>query len=177
MSMVRPAALGGLFIGILSALPIIGWANCCCCLWIMSGGVLAAYVAGLNRPVSVTPGEGAILGGAAGIIGAFIWIPVTIVMDALLMPLQYAVVGSILQNARDLPPEARDVLEGLREPASAVGRYVVGFMFMFFAGTLFGALGGLLAAMFFRKDVPPALGGQPPPPPPPPFEPPPLLPN
>ena len=176
--MLKPAALGGLFIGILSALPIIGWANCCCCLWIISGGVLAAYVAGLNRPVSVTPGEGAILGGAAGVIGAFIWIPVTIVMDALLMPLQYAIVGSILQNARDLPPEARDVLEGLREPASAVGRYVVGFMFMFFAGTLFGALGGLLAAMFFRKDVPPALGGQAPPPPPPPFEPPPpLLPN
>ena len=173
--MVKPAALGGLFIGILSALPIIGWANCCCCLWIMSGGVLAAYVAGLNRPVSVTPGEGAIVGGAAGMIGAFIWIPVTIVMDALLMPLQYAIVGSILQNARDLPPEARDVLEGLREPASAVGRYVVGFMFMFFAGTVFGALGGLLSAMFFRKDVPPALGGQAPPPPPPPFEPPPPL--
>jgi hypothetical protein len=176
--MLKPAALGGLFIGILSALPIIGWANCCCCLWILSGGVLAAYLAGLNRPVSITPGEGAILGGAAGIIGAFIWIPVTIVMDVLLLPLQYAVVGSILQNARDLPPEARDVLEGLREPGSAVGRYVVGFMFMFFAGTVFGALGGLLAAMFFRKDVPPALGGQAPPPPPPPFEPPPpLLPN
>ena len=32
-------------------------------------------------------------------------------------------------------------------------------MFMFFAGTVFGALGGRLAAMFFRKDVPPALGG------------------
>ena len=121
--------------------------------------MLAAYVAGLNQPVSVTPGEGAMLGGAAGLIGAFVWLPVSLVMDAVMMPLQYALVGSILENARDLPPEARDVLEGLREPASAVGRYVVGFMFMFFAGTVFGALGGLLAAMFFRKDVPPALGG------------------
>jgi len=170
MPMLRPAALGGLFIGILSALPIIGWGNCCCCLWIVAGGMLAAYVAGLNRPVSVTPGEGAMLGGAAGLIGAFVWLPVSLVMDAVMMPLQYALVGSILENARDLPPEARDVLEGLREPASAVGRYVVGFMFMFFAGTVFGALGGLLSAMFFRKDVPPALGGQAPPPPLPPFE-------
>jgi hypothetical protein len=173
----RPAALGGLFIGILSALPIIGWGNCCCCLWIVTGGVLAAYLAGLNQPVSVTPGEGAMVGGAAGLIGAFVWIPVSLVMDALLMPLQTALVGSILSNARDLPPEARDVLEGLREPASAVGRYVVGFMFMFFAGTVFGALGGLLAAMFFRKDIPPALGGYPAPPPPPPSVPPPSLPT
>ena len=136
--------------------------------------MLAAYVAGLNRPVSVTPGEGAMLGGAAGLIGAFVWLPVSLVMDVVMMPLQYALVGSILENARDLPPEARDVLEGLREPASAVGRYVVGFMFMFFAGTVFGALGGLLAAMFFRKDVPPALGGTAPPPPPPSAPPPPL---
>ena len=60
------------------------------------------------------------------------------------------------------------MLEGLREPSSAVAATSSGFMFMFFAGTVFGALGGVLAAMFFRKDVPPALGGRraaaPPPP-------------
>lgn len=174
--MLRPAALGGLFIGILSALPIIGWANCCCCLWIVTGGVLAAYLAGLNQTVSVTPGEGAIVGAAAGVVGAFVWIPLTLLMDALMAPLQQAVVGSILQNARDLPPEAREVLEGFREPGAAVGRYVVGFIFMFFAGSVFGAIGGVVSAMFFRKDVPPALGGGAPPPPLP-TEPPPPLPT
>jgi len=35
--------LGGLFIGILSALPVVSWGNCCC-LWIIGGGVLAAYL-------------------------------------------------------------------------------------------------------------------------------------
>ena len=39
--MTRSAALGGLFIGVLSALPIVGAANCCCCLWVVSGGALA----------------------------------------------------------------------------------------------------------------------------------------
>ena len=29
--------LGGLFIGVLSALPVVGAANCCCCLWIVVG--------------------------------------------------------------------------------------------------------------------------------------------
>ena len=178
--MLRPAALGGLFIGIQSALPNVGAANCCCCLWIVSGGVLAAYLAGLNRPLSLTPLEGALVGASAGLIGAFIWIPVTLVMEAIMRPLQEAFIGSILQNARDLPPEARDVLEGLTEPSSA-GRYVFGFMLMFFGGTVFAAVGGVLAAMFFRKDVPPALGGQAPPPPlpaePPPAEPPPAPPE
>ena len=52
------------------------------------------------------------------------------------------------------------------QPASSF-RYLIGFIFQFFAGGIFGAIGGVLAAMFFRKDVPPALGGSAPPPPPP----------
>ena len=130
----RPAALGGLFIGILSALPIVGAANCCCCLWIVARVALFPLIsAGLNQPASLTPGEGAIVGGLAGLIGAFVWIPVALVMDLLMSPLQQAVVGSILSNARDLPPEAREVLEGLGQPSSPF-RYVFGFMLMFFGG-------------------------------------------
>ncbi len=180
--MFKPAALGGLFIGVLSALPIVGAANCCCCLWIVSGGVLAAYVAGQNQPVSLTPGEGALIGGSAGLIGALVWVPIALVLDLLMAPFQQAVIGSILGNARDMPPEARRVLEGMSQPTSPF-RYLIGFIFQFFAGGIFGALGGVLAAIFFRTDVPPALGGNyvppipatvpPPPPIHPPVEPPP----
>jgi hypothetical protein len=156
--MLKPAALGGLFIGVLSALPIVGAANCCCCLWIVSGGALAAWVAGQNQPTSVMPGEGALIGGSAGLIGALLWVPIALAFDMLMAPVQQAVLGSILTNARDMPPEARQALEGLMQPASSF-RYVIGFIFQFFAGGIFGAIGGVLAAMFFRKDVPPALGG------------------
>jgi hypothetical protein len=156
--MLKPAALGGLFIGVLSALPIIGAANCCCCLWIVCGGALAAWVAGQNQPTAVTPGEGALIGGSAGLIGALIWVPIALFMDVLMAPVQQAVIGSILNNARDMPPEARDALRGLSEGSSPF-RYLIGFVFQFFAGGIFGAIGGVLAAMFFRKDIPPALGG------------------
>ena len=156
--MLKPAALGGLFIGVLSALPLVGAANCCCCLWIVTGGMLAAYVAGQNQPASVTPGEGALIGGSAGLIGALIWVPIAIVLDILMAPVQRTVIASLLANARDMPPEARQALEGLMPPASPF-RYLIGFIFQFFAGGIFGAIGGVLAAMFFRKDVPPALGG------------------
>ena len=156
--MLKPAALGGLFIGVLSALPIVGAANCCCCLWIVSGGALAAWVASQNQPATLTPGEGALIGGSAGLIGALVWVPIALVLDMLMAPVQQALVGSILTNARDMPPEARQALEGLMQPTSPF-RYLIGFIFQFFAGGIFGAIGGVVAAMFFRKDVPPALGG------------------
>jgi len=43
-SKLQPALLGGTFLGILSALPIVSAANLCCCLWVVAGGVLAAYL-------------------------------------------------------------------------------------------------------------------------------------
>jgi hypothetical protein len=124
----------------------------------VSGGILTAYLAGQNQPTTLTAGEGALVGGSAGIIGAFVWLPVALLLALVLAPVERAFVGAILSNAREMPPEARDALESLGQPSSAM-RYVFGFIFQFFAGGIFGAVGGVLGAMFFRKDVPPALGG------------------
>ena len=41
--MIQPALLGGVAMGVLSALPVINIANCCCA-WILFGGGLAAYL-------------------------------------------------------------------------------------------------------------------------------------
>ena len=40
---LQPALFGGLFIGVLSALPIISAGNCLCCMWVVAGGMLATY--------------------------------------------------------------------------------------------------------------------------------------
>ena len=37
-ALLQPVLFGGLFMGVLSALPIISIGNCCC-LWIMGGGM------------------------------------------------------------------------------------------------------------------------------------------
>ena len=37
---LQPALFGGLFIGVLSALPIINLGNCLCCMWVIGGGAL-----------------------------------------------------------------------------------------------------------------------------------------
>ncbi len=133
--MVASALVGGLFIGILSALPIINVANCCC-LWIVGGGVIASYVLQDDRQ-PMTVGRGARAGLLAGIFGAFVWLFASMALDVVVAPLQERMVDSMIRNAQDMPP------------ASSPLRYVLGFLFHFFGGVIFATLGGVLGAIFF----------------------------
>ena len=146
-----PALLGGLFIGILSGLPIIGICNCCC-LWIVSGGVLAAYLEQQNQPVSLTLAQGARVGLIAGFIGAVIWL----VLDSALAPIQARFIGDFMRSARDLPPEFQDMLESI-EAGSGPG-IISGFLLLCLSSVV-ATIGGMIGAAYFKKDVPPALGG------------------
>jgi hypothetical protein len=157
--MIQPILLGGLFIGVLSALPVISIGNCCC-LWILGGGMLTAYLAQQHSPQSIRPGRGAVLGLMAGIAGAFVWLFAALALDALIAPLQERMIDEMLRNAQDMPPNARELIEMVAGRASSPTRFVVGFTFQL-CGAIFAALGGLLGAMFFRRAVPPALGGDP----------------
>jgi len=164
-----PAALapivGGLFIGVLSALPIVSLGNCCC-MWIIGGGFLAAYVQQQNDPRPFTVSRGAMVGFGAGLAGAFVWLVMALIVDTLMAPLQQRVLGDLARTARDMPPEARQILRSMAEGGSPV-RYVVGLALMLFFGVPFATLGGVLGAAYFRPDVPPALGGTMAPPAPP----------
>jgi hypothetical protein len=156
---------GGLFIGVLSALPVVSWGNCCC-LWIVSGGVLAAYLDQQNDQRPITSGRGALAGFLAGIIGAIVWLIVSMGLDVLLSPVREMLESELVRVARDAPPDVRTLLESLS--ASSPLRYTLNFFLLLCAGAIFSTIGGVLGAAFFRNDVPPALGG--------PIEPPPLPP-
>ena len=68
---LKPALLGGLIVGVLSAIPII---NYCCCIWSIGGGALAAYLYIKSSPTPVTMGDGAMVGGLAGVVGGIIYL-------------------------------------------------------------------------------------------------------
>jgi hypothetical protein len=159
----NPALLGGLFIGILSALPIVSVGNCCC-LWIICGGFLAAYVDAQNSPVNVPVGRGALQGFLAGIAGAFVWLIAAIALDGLLGPMQRQFAEAMAQRSQAMPPEVRQWLEAIADRSMSPARWIVGFMFQLFIGMIFAPIGGMLGAVYFKKDVPPALGGPPLPP-------------
>ena len=48
-SFTQPALVGGLVMGVLSALPIVYLGNVCCCMWVI-GGVIGAAIFQKNVP-------------------------------------------------------------------------------------------------------------------------------
>jgi hypothetical protein len=146
--------------GVLSALPIVAAGNLCCCLWLVSGGAIAAYLLQQHQMAPLTPADGALVGLMAGLIGAFVRFAVAIPIDLLLAPMEYAMLQRILDMGT-LPPEARDVLERYAGRESELtGAFfiisrVVGLMFWLFLGAIFSTIGGLIGALIFRTQTPP----------------------
>ncbi|HEV7744898.1 MAG TPA: hypothetical protein VGO56_07870 [Pyrinomonadaceae bacterium] len=140
---LKPALLGGLIVGILSAIPLI---NYCCCIWTLGGGVLAAFLYIKSSPTPVKMGDGAMVGGLAGVFGGIIYfllsLPINIFFGMAAMEEQLYRSGVHL-------PFSGIVLVLL---ASFVGAIILAVL---------TALGGILGVAIFekRKD-----GAAPPPP-------------
>ena len=80
-SKLQPALLGGLFIGVLSALPIISAGNCFCCMWVIGGGVIAAYLLQQNQAAPISSSDGAVTGVLAGLVGAVVSLIISIPIE------------------------------------------------------------------------------------------------
>ena len=91
----------------MSALPYIEFANCCC-LWLISGGIVTAYLMqqGQSQPLEV--GEGAVGGALAGVVGAFVYAVVSLPIQLFLAPLQ---------------PDVADLTPAIRRPAPGSVRH------------------------------------------------------
>jgi hypothetical protein len=176
---LQPALLGGVAIGVLSALPVINIANLCCCAWVVFGGALAAYLMQQNHPAPIAAGDGALVGLMAGALGAVVGAVISIPIALMMGPWQAQLFERILETSADMPPELRSFFEqlqgGLAGGAVAGLAFFAALMFSAIIYSIFGLLGGLLGAVIFRKNAPP------PPPPaggfePPTFNPPPSMP-
>jgi hypothetical protein len=144
MSKLKPAVLGGLIVGFLSAIPFL---NYCCCLWAIGGGLLAGMLYIKGSPLRVTTGDGAIVGALAGLFGALIYLVIG-------MPIAYFYGAAAMEEA------FRN--SGIRMPLSGIAMIVLGSLFAALCLLVLSILGGLLAVPIFekRKD-----GAVPPPPP------------
>ena len=152
----QPALLGGVTIGVLSALPVINLANCCCA-WILFGGALAAYLMQQNHPFPVETGDGAIVGLLAGIIGAFVWVVASVPISVAMAPLQQGMASRVIRDAGDMAPEMRAIFDNWAgAPAIGLG-LVFGFFVMLCVSSVFGMLGGLFGALMFKKGQPPVI--------------------
>jgi hypothetical protein len=148
---LMPAAWGGLVIGILSALPLVGAFNLCCCMWVITGGMLASYVLQSNTSAPITAGDGAVVGLLAGLLGAVVYAVVSLPLSLLLGPMQQRVLTRMVESIRDVPPELRDAFSNLGGTGVTAIGVILGFVMMLFVGAIFATVGGLLGAVFFKN--------------------------
>ena len=147
---LQPALVGGLFIGVLSALPLVNAGNCCCCMWVIAGGVLAAYLRQQNSPYAVTSAEGAFVGFLAGLVGGVAGTLLSIPVDIMMGPFQHRFLDWVATMNPDIPSEIREMSERGIGPGVVAFKLVVGVV----TGAVFGMIGGLLGVALFTKNKP-----------------------
>jgi hypothetical protein len=160
-AMLKPALLGALVMGVLSALPGVSLGNCCCCAWLVSGGAIAAYLlqSGAAQPIAL--GDGALVGLLAGIFGAVVNLVVSVPMNFLTGPFQRRLIQRLTESQPDLPENLRQMVDNVGAGGVSVIATIFAFVVMLVLGAVFSTLGGVIGAFFFKKKAEPI--------PPPPF--------
>ncbi|MFN2454961.1 MAG: hypothetical protein ABR577_12140 [Pyrinomonadaceae bacterium] len=157
---LQPAIVGGVVLGILSAIPYL---NTCCCLYALIGGALATYLY-IKRAPSVSYADGALLGALAGAIGSLIYLVVGIPLGLMAGKASASMMTKIMESAN---PEQAEMFRQQIEAAqnqSFIERLpqalLVGILIAMLL-TIFSTLGGLLAVPLFQSrkgggtDIPP----------------------
>lgn len=150
-SVLKPAFLGGVALGVLSALPLV---NCCCLLWLGGGGLLAVYLLRQDYAGEIAAGVGAKAGFLAGMIGALFWqileVPISYIFRS---ANQIEQVQEFLRN-QNLPAETLQVVEKIlplfAEPLHPFV-LIFGLLSKVLACGILTTIGGVLGAAFWGK--------------------------
>jgi hypothetical protein len=154
---LKPAIIGGVLVGLLSAIPFVNIGNWCCCLWAILGGAIASYMYIKSSPDRVGAGDGAVLGVLAGVVGAIIYIVLGIPLAILAGGAMRALMLQLMENAD--PSIAREMRRSMMSQ-TILGSILGGFGYaVLLIG--FSTVGGLLGVTIFEK----RKGATPPPPP------------
>ena len=141
MNKLKPALLGALIVGILSAIPLVQY---CCLFWGIGGGILAGFLYIKSSPTPVRVGEGAVVGVLTGIIGAVLYFIIGV-------PLAYFISGAQLEETL--------TRAGVQLPAGVSGLlvFVIYGLIIGVILLVLSIIGGLISVPIFekRKDVPP----------------------
>jgi hypothetical protein len=157
---LKPAIIGGVVLGLLSVIPFVNFANACCCLWAIVGGLLATYLYVKNSPTPVSAGDGAMVGGLAGLVGAVISVVLGIPIDLAMGPVMRNMMISLVAR---LDPRQADLVRQQIEAAGgpSITGTIVNALILAVLLVIFSIIGGLLGVPIFEK----RKGGPPPPPP------------
>ncbi len=155
---LKPAIIGGVVLGLLSAIPFVNWVNICCCLWAILGGLLAAKMYVSSSPTPASAGDGAIVGALAGVVGGIIFIVVGIPLGILTSSVVLGIVSGLIEGMN--PDQAELMRRQMEVGPSMVAEIFKGIILALLL-VVFSTLGGLIGISIFEK----RKGGTVPPPP------------
>ena len=143
---LRPALIGGTAEGVASAVPVLNILNCACCLLVVGGGVLAAYLYMKDAPPSAKAplGDGLKLGLLAGLIGAVVFALISIPM-AVLTPDLVSGLGPLVTEHADPPPEIISLL------STPLPMTIFFSLMGLIIDPIFCGIGGLIGVAIFNK--------------------------
>jgi hypothetical protein len=147
-SKLKPALIGGVVLGILSVIPFVNIVNLCCCLWAILGGALASYLYIKSAPTPARPGDGAVVGLLAGVVGALIYVVIGIPISILMGSAMTGVMGRLMESVD--PSQAEAMRRQMEASQTVVGAIINGLV-MAILLVIFSMLGGLLGVPLFEK--------------------------
>ena len=174
-SIVTPALIGGVALGITSALPLVNLVNCACCALVIGGGILASFLYLRDYPPhlpEITYGDGAVLGLLTGVIGGFVWAIVDLPLSFLKFQLGTGLGDlSQLQEALsdpNIPPALREfLLNAFQGGAGTLGIMIFGVFVNLVVSVIFATIGAIIGVALFKRkptyNPPPMPGASPPP--------------
>src|SRR5213593_1463881 len=157
--MLKPALIGGVALGILSAIPVLGAVNCFCCAWVIGGGILAANLYVKSSVESVTLGRGLVLGLLTGVIGGVVETLLSIPLQMIMASMGTGALSRLeqmLEQMKDLPPEVREALRSILSNQGGAGIFfiIVGGFFTLLVFSVMGMIGGAIGVAIFEKRKP-----------------------
>ena len=150
----QPALTGGMFLGLLSSVPILSAGNCLCCMWVLLGGAIATVLLTRQRPINLlTYGDGAFAGVLSGVIGAAVGTIVQMSFRAIASQFfesQQQQVEELLNRVGAEGP-FRDWAMRMASGEVSIGTVAITFVSNLLVFALFAMIGGILAVAILNK--------------------------
>lgn len=145
---LKPGIIGGIVLGLLSVIPFVNWANACCCVWALLGGLLGTFLYVRKSPNPVSAGDGAMVGVIAGLAGAVVSIILGVPISLLVGPAMGRLVVSLIAQLDATQAEVmREGFVKSQTLGSTIIQSLISAVLLFF----FAILGGLLGVPLFER--------------------------
>lgn len=153
LEFLQPALAGGMFLGMLSALPLINLGNCLCCMWVLAGGGIGAILLSRQRPSGLTFGDGAFVGVLSGVFGSVVatavHIPVQIISSRLFESQPQEMEQLFQQLGIEGP--VRDGMLQMMSGEVTIATVLIIFLSYLLMSSLFAMIGGILTVAIMNK--------------------------